>query len=155
MLLSNTSYTNTVAVPTSNDIQSFIESIGIDSHPTDCKYAAFTLSSTSTSITISWNAASNTQPATIKYIKVFVLIFDTALRTSTMRFKYLTWSWAVGTVTSQTVINGNANKTQYTLPIVPDKRCVITYKSAFWGLNINSGPYAIYSLDATTGQIKG
>ncbi len=155
MLLSNITYTNAVDVPTNNDIHSFIESIGIDSHSYDCKYATFTLSSNSTSVSIIWNAPSNTQAVKIKYIKVFVLIFDTALRTSTLRFKYLTWSWAVGTVTSQTAINGHSNRTLYTLPVVPDKRCVITYKTAFWGLCINENPYAIYTLDATTGHIKG
>lgn len=119
MFVSNTSYTNTLAIPASFEAHAFIESIGIDNNPANCKYAALSVVTTATTVSLSWNAASNTQPGTIKYLKAFVLVFDLALRTSTMRFKYLSWNWISGTLVSITPINANADRTIYTIDVIP------------------------------------
>jgi hypothetical protein len=68
----------------------------------------------------------------IKLVNAFVLVFDTSVRTNTLRFKYLTWNWTTPT----NVANIRASKrsdysTTFKLAIIPDRRCVVTYRNIF------------------------
>jgi len=84
----------------------------------------------------------------IKAVKTFVMIFDTALRTSTIKYKYLTWNW-----TAPTTIT-NTTKFTYKLAINPDKRCIVNFKDAFTVLNINTNPYFTYTYNSGVGAIQ-
>lgn len=68
----------------------------------------------------------------VKYVRVFMLIFNTGLASSNVRYKFLTMGWLTTTnaVTTST-------KTTYTIGkkfiikignLNPDRRCIVTFK---------------------------
>lgn len=118
MSVHNTFSSVNALIPLNNNYATFFEGIYIVSaNPSNCKLIILTASldyPTQTAKLLYYvNSTSGVLYNPIKYVRAFILIFDTALRTNTLRYKHLSWSWQTTTLKTTTTINGNSNKTTY------------------------------------------
>lgn len=133
MSVHNTYSSVNALIPTNNEYATFFEGMYIvDANPSACRSIILTAALDTVTQTAKLlyyvNSTAGSAVSPFKYVRAFILIFDTALRTSTIKYKHLTWSWqtAINKVTS--TINGNSNKTTFSIAINPDKRCIVTFK---------------------------
>jgi hypothetical protein len=92
----------------------------------------------------------------IQWVRGFVWVMDVDAKTASIKYKYLTWGWALSTSVVTTNINSMYNKTNFNVVLAnADHRYILNPRYSIDNLNINYNSYLSISYNSVGGTFNG